>query len=70
MRIFLENLVTFEQFFFLSREEIFANLIQTITSEARVLNPKSCGVQGCRIGGGQSPLQKKQGERLGGRNLQ
>ena len=26
--------------------EIFANLIQTLTSEARVLNPKACGVKG------------------------
>ena len=27
-------------------EKIFANLIQTLTSEARVLNQKACGVQG------------------------
>ena len=33
-------------------EDIFANLIQTLTSEARVLNPKACGVQGHSHGGG------------------
>ena len=31
---------------FKNLEEIFTNLIQTLTSEARVLNPKVCGVQG------------------------
>ena len=43
-------------------EEIFSNLIQTLTSEARVLNPKACGVQGRSPGGGcgtRSPPPKK-----------
>ena len=50
MRIFPENLATFEQFF-----SLFANLIQTLTSEVRVLNHKACGVQVLSPGGGQSP---------------
>ena len=42
-------------------EEIFANLIQTLTGEARVINPKACEVQGRRPGGGvegKAPNQK------------
>ena len=36
-------------------EEILSNLIQTLTSEARVLNPKVCGIKGRSPGGGCSP---------------
>ena len=56
MRIYPENLATFEKKSFLkkNREEIFANLIQTLTSEARVLNLKACGAQGRSPGGGQA----------------
>ena len=36
--------------------DIFANLIQMLTSEARVLNPKACGVQG------RSPVEGVGGE--------
>ena len=32
--------------------DIFANLIQTLISQVRVLNPKACGVQGRNPGGG------------------
>ena len=35
-----------------NREEIFANLIQTLTSEAKVDNPNACGVQVRSPGGG------------------
>ena len=54
MRILPENLATFEQKKSLLKnlEEIFANLIQTTTSEARALDRKSCGVQGRSSGGG------------------
>ena len=46
-RIFTEKLDTFAQNFFLTNlEEIFANLIQTLTSEDRVLKPKADGFQG------------------------
>ena len=50
MRIFPENFATFERKISLLKnlenlEEIFANLIQTPSSEAMVLNPKACGVQ-------------------------
>ena len=31
--------------------EIFSNLIQTLISEARVLNPKACGVHGAGFTG-------------------
>ena len=49
MRIFPENLATFVQKKIVkkSREEIFANLIQTMTSEAGVLNPKALGGVAC-----------------------
>ena len=42
MRIFPENLASFEHFFTVKKnlEDIFVNLIQTLTSEARILNPK------------------------------
>ena len=33
-------------------EKIFASLIQALTSKARVLNPKACGVQGRSPKGG------------------
>ena len=50
MRIFPENLTTFEQKKFQKNlEEIFA---LTLIREARVLDPKECGVQGCNPGGG------------------
>ena len=35
-----------------NQEEIFSNLIQALTSEARFLNPITCGVQGRSTGGG------------------
>ena len=42
--------------------EIFKNLIQTLTSEARVLNSKACGVQGRRDDdGGETPQTKVSG---------
>ena len=50
MHICPEHLATFKQqffFFFLNQEEILANLIQSLTSEAKVLNPITYGVQGC-----------------------
>ena len=44
MRTFPGNLATFEQKkLFKNLDEIFANLIQTLTSEARGFNPKACG---------------------------
>ena len=33
-------------------EDIFANLMQTLTSETKVLNPKECGVLGRSPSGG------------------
>ena len=66
MRIFPENLDNFEQknnIFFLLKKigEIFANLIQTLTSEAKVLNPKAF-----RVWRGANLLHKNGG--LGGQN--
>ena len=58
MRIFPENLTIFEQ----KNNCFIANLIQTLTTEARVLNPKACGVQSCSPDGeseGWSPSPKK-----------
>ena len=50
MHIFPENLTTFEQKKFQKNlKEIFA---LTLTREARVLDPKECGVQGRNPGGG------------------
>ena len=48
MRIFPDNLTTFKNISLVkkNRWDIFANLIQTLTSKARVLNPKSTEVQG------------------------
>ena len=65
MPIFPENLATFEQKKNLLKnlEDIFTKLIQTLTSEVRVLNPKACGVQGHipsgGCGGRSSPNIKK-----------
>ena len=47
MWIFPENLATFEykkNFVEKNLEEIFANILLMLTSEAMVLNPKACGV--------------------------
>ena len=48
MWIFPENLATFKQIKKVVKknlEEIFANRIQTLSSENMILNPKACGVQ-------------------------
>ena len=61
MLIFPENLVTFQQYLlFFVRKMIFANLIQTLTSEARVLNQKHAGTRGAvslEDVGGEAPPQ-------------
>ena len=64
MRIFPKKVSTFEtkkKFVQKNLEEIFMNLMQTLTNEGRVLNPKACGVQGCSPGrcGGKGLHRKK-----------
>ena len=54
MWIFPENLATFEYKKNVEKnlEEIFANILLMLTSEAMVLNPKACGVHEWNPSGG------------------